>query len=276
MTIESWLRQAVKELQTDEIPSAQLDAEIILAHTLHHPRTWLHTHIDDDLEDRQIEIANARLDLRKSFVPIAYIIGHKEFYGRRFNVSPATLIPRPESEAIIDLLSNYLPNTQPLDTAIASKRLVDIGTGSGCLGITAKLEHPELDVTLLDISSDALRIAQKNAELLSAEATIQKSNLLTDYAFNPDIVLANLPYVDESWDRSLDTQHEPAIALFASDAGLKLVRKCFDQLSHRMDKGGVAIFEADPRQWDEIEKVAQKSGFTLDTKQRFVASFVKS
>ena len=276
MTIESWLRQATNELKEARIASDYLDAEILLAHTIRHSRTWLHAHIDETLDDRQIEIANARVDLRKSYVPIAYIIGHKDFYGRQFKVSPATLIPRPESEAIIELLSQYLPDTQPLDTSIASKRLVDIGTGSGCLGITAKLEHPELEVTLLDVSSDALRIAEKNAELLSASVTIQKSNLLADYAFSPDIVLANLPYVDESWERSPETRHEPAMALFASDNGLKLVRKCFDQLSHRTNTGAVAIFEADPRQWDTIEKIAQSSGFTLDKKQRFVASFIKT
>jgi release factor glutamine methyltransferase len=276
MTIESWLRQATTELQGHAIPSAYLDAEIILAHTVRYPRTWLHAHIDENLEDRQIEIANARLDLRKSFVPVAYIIGHKDFYGRRFKVSPATLIPRPESEAIIELLSRYLPTTRPLDTSIASKRLVDIGTGSGCLGITAKLEHPELEVTLLDISSDALRVAKKNAALLSANVSIQKSNLLIDYAYTPDIILANLPYVDESWERSKETRHEPAIALFASDAGLRLVKKCFDQLSSRTNTGAIAIFEADPRQWDAIEKIAQEAGFTLDTKQRFVASFIKA
>jgi release factor glutamine methyltransferase len=275
MTIESWLRQATKELQASDIPSAHLDAEIILAHTLRHPRTWLHAHINEEIDERQVEIANARLDLRKSFVPVAYIIGHKEFYGRRFKVSPATLIPRPESEEIIELLSRYLPTTQPLDDSIASKRLVDIGTGSGCLGITAKLEHPELDVTLLDVSPDALRVAKKNAELLSAEVSIQKSNLLIDYAYTPDIILANLPYVDESWERSKETMHEPAIALFASDSGLRLVKKCFDQLSSRTNIGAIAIFEADPRQWDAIEKIAQESGFALDVKQRFVASFIK-
>jgi release factor glutamine methyltransferase len=276
MTIESWLRQATKELQTSDIPSAYLDAEIILAHTIRHPRTWLHAHIDENLDDRQVEIANARLDLRKSFVPVAYIIGHKDFYGRRFKVSPATLIPRPESEAIVELLSRYLPTTQPLNTSIASKRLVDIGTGSGCLGITAKLEHPELDVTLLDVSPDALRVAKKNAELLSAEVSIQKSNLLIDYAYTPDIILANLPYVDESWERSRETMHEPGIALFASDGGLRLIKKCFDQLSNRTNIGAIAIFEADPRQWDVIERIAQESGFALDEKQRFVASFIKT
>ena len=275
MTIESWLRQATKELQMSGIPSALLDAEIILAHTIRHPRTWLHAHTDENLDDRQVEIADTRIDLRKSFVPVAYIIGHKDFYGRRFKVSPATLIPRPESEEIIELLSHYLPTTQPLDTSIVSKRLVDIGTGSGCLGITAKLEHPELDVTLLDVSSDALRVASKNAGLLSADVSVQKSNLLVDYAYTPDIVLANLPYVDESWERSKETMHEPAVALFASDAGLRLVKKCFDQLSSRTNAGAIAIFEADPRQWDAIERIAQEAGFALDEKQRFVASFIK-
>ena len=104
MTIESWLRQATNELKEAGIASDYLDAEILLAHTIRHSRTWLHAHIDENLDDRQIEIANARVDLRKSYVPIAYIIGHKDFYGRQFKVSPETLIPRPESEAIIELL----------------------------------------------------------------------------------------------------------------------------------------------------------------------------
>jgi release factor glutamine methyltransferase len=276
MTIESWIRQAANDLRKVGIKSNYLDAEILLAHTVRHPRTWLHAHIHDKLDERHTEIANARLELRKDLVPIAYIVGHKDFYGRQFKVSPATLIPRPESESIIKLLADYLPNTQPLNTTVASRRLVDIGTGSGCLGITAKLEHPELEVTLLDISSDALRIAEKNAKALSVDVTIQKSNLLADYPFSPDIVLANLPYVDESWEYSPEIQYEPEIALFSSNNGLKLIKKCFDQLAHRTTTGTLAIFEADPRQWNAIEKIALSSGFTLDQKQRFVASFIKT
>ena len=131
MIINDWLRTSVDLLNTKGIPSARLDAELLLSHTLRKNRTWLHAHGDEALDVRAQEIANARLDLRLDRVPIAYIIGHKEFYGRRFAVTTSTLIPRPESEAMIELLQ-----TIPMKPR---SKLVDVGTGSGCLGITAKL-----------------------------------------------------------------------------------------------------------------------------------------
>ncbi len=275
MTIAMWLRQATNELADAMLVSPQLDAEIILAHTIGHPRTWLHAHGNDPLEPRHEEIANARLDLRLDHVPVAYIIGHKEFYGRRFMVTTHTLIPRPESEQVIELLLEAVsPHTalSPPET----KRLVDIGTGSGCLGITAKLERPHLEVTLCDTSKFALDTAEKNAEKLGASVHCMVSNLLQDYPFTPDIVLANLPYVDETWERSPDTAHEPAEALFAPRGGLALIEKCFDELAHRMEYGGIAIFEADPRQWDTILPYAKKSGFEVAATREYAVSFVKT
>ena len=97
--IRIWLRDAAEQLASVGIPSALLDAEIILAHTLRKSRTWLHAHGDETINIRDLEIANARLDLRLDRTPIAYIIGHKEFYSRLFKVTPSVLIPRPESEA---------------------------------------------------------------------------------------------------------------------------------------------------------------------------------
>ena len=103
-TVKDWIDDATRQLQHASIPSARLDAELLLAHTIRKPRTWLHAHTDDTLESRQVEIAQARLDLRLDRVPVAYIIGHKEFYGHTFKVTTATLIPRPESEILLELL----------------------------------------------------------------------------------------------------------------------------------------------------------------------------
>lgn len=275
MTVGAWLKMATDELADAMFSSARLDAEIILSHTISHPRTWLHAHINDPLSPRHEEIAYARLDLRLDYVPVAYIIGHKEFYGRRFIVTPSTLIPRPESEQIIELLKEAVSP----HTALSSPeliRLVDIGTGSGCLGITAKLERPHLDATLCDISKGTLDIAEKNAQALGAEVRTMTSNLLADYPFDPDIVLANLPYVDETWERSEDTRHEPSEALFAGKKGLALIEKCFDELSHRMKFGGRAIFEADPRQWEDTIDYAKKSGFECTTRREYAALFTKT
>ena len=275
MTIGAWLTEATRELVKAGIPTARLDAEIILAHTIKQHRTHLHAHPEEALEARAEEIAGARLDLRLDHVPIAYIIGHKEFYGRRFYVTPATLVPRPESEEIIELLSHILPQTAPL-LHDQPKRLVDIGTGSGILGITAKLEYPELDVTLLDVSKAALNVAKKNARALAATVTTMESNLLDAYPYEPDIVLANLPYVDEGWQRSPETGHEPAEALFAKDHGLALIERCLEQLSGRQVAGAHAIFEADPRQWKSIEAMAKRNGFRLLEQSEYAAAFQKT
>lgn len=261
MTIASWLKQATDELADELLPSPRLDAEIILAHTIRHPRTYLHAHGDDELSARDEDIANARIEIRKDRVPVAYIIGHKEFYGRRFTVSPSVLIPRPESEQLIDMLKKLLSSSAPLP-GIVTKRLVDVGTGSGCLGITAKLEFPELDVALLDTSRHALTIAEKNAKLLDASVETYVSDLLMNYPYSPDIVVANLPYVDRSWDfLSPELANEPEEALYADDEGLAVIKKCIEQVASRAKPGALLLLEADPRQLDAIATYARSHNF---------------
>jgi release factor glutamine methyltransferase len=269
MTIDEWIRQTTSALTTVGIASARLDAEIILAHTLKKQRTYLHAHGDEPLTGRELEIADARTELRKDRTPIAYIIGHKEFYGRLFKVSPATLVPRPESEMIITLLKELLPPYRLL-LHETPKRLVDIGTGSGCLGITAKLECPELDVTLCDISNHALNVAKSNARRLEVEVEVIQSNLLANYPFNPDIILANLPYVDASWERSPETNYEPQEALFATDNGQALIKKLIEEASLRLTSGGLMFIEADPRQHAKLIQYAKKHGFALSESRDFI------
>ena len=262
LTVNDWLAEATHQLVFKGVPSARLDAELLLAHTLRQPRTWLHGHSDDALEARIIEIANARLDLRLDRVPVAYIIGHKEFYGRRFKVTTATLIPRPESEALIELLKTAVPKNESLLNE-RPLRLIDVGTGSGILGITAKLEHPELDVTLADISRHALKVATRNADTLNAEVTTLQSNLLADYPFVADVIMANLPYVNPQWERSPETEHEPALALFAENNGLALILELLTQTRTKLVNGGRLILEADPEQHPDIIKEAIKNGLVL-------------
>ena len=267
--IKDWLHTATAELVAADIPSAKLDAEIILGHTLRCSRTYLHAHDDELLTARQREIADARLRLRLDRVPVAYIIGHKEFYGRIFRVTPATLIPRPESEMIITLLKEYAAQTK-LDLHNTTERLVDVGTGSGCLGITAKCELPELDVTLIDVSRHALTVATNYASRLGAEVQILRSNLLSDYPFAANYILANLPYVDEQWERSPEIDHEPALALFADDEGLDLIYKLLDQAPSRMTPNGLMFIEADPRQHAAIIKAAKNRGLTHQKSRDFI------
>lgn len=252
--IRVWLRDAAEQLASAGITSALLDAEIILAHTLRKSRTWLHAHNDEIINARELEIANARLDLRLDRTPIAYIIGHKEFYSRLFRVTPSVLIPRPESEAIITLLKQYVPKQ--------SARLIDVGTGSGCLGITAKLELPCLSVTLTDISRHALSVAKHNALSLRTDVDILRSDLLSDIPGVFDVIIANLPYVDRSWERSPETNAEPDLALFADQHGLALINQLIGQLRGRLALGGLLILEADPVQHEAIIQSCQDAHLT--------------
>lgn len=274
ITINDWLADATRQLVFAQVPSARLDAELLLAHTVRKPRTWLHSHGDELLDERRLEIARARLDLRLDRVPVAYIIGHKEFYGRTFKVTTATLIPRPESETLIELLKELLPRNEALLTE-RPLRLVDVGTGSGCLGITAKLEHPELEVALVDTSRHALKIAEENAHALHADVECLQGDLLTSYPYQADVIIANLPYVNPEWERSPETNHEPSLALFAEQNGLALINQLLLQTKDKLAIGGKIILEADPEQHNAIAKEAKKYHLILHTQRDYGIVFEK-
>lgn len=270
--ISRWLHSATKQMEEANIPSARLDAELIMSHTLRKGRTYLHAHGDDEIDVRYLDILDTRLALRLDRVPLAYIIGHKEFYGRSFKVTPATLIPRPESEVMIDLLKELTVQAE-LPLASKPQKLVDVGTGSGCLGITAKLELPELDVMLTDTSRHALRVAEDNAKRLNAEVTSLRSDLLQSYPFTANYILANLPYVGEDWEVSPETRHEPREALYANNGGLSLIYRLLDEASRRITVKSYVFIEADPRQHANIIAVGMEKGFTVKTKREFILVF---
>ena len=256
--IKDWLNDAYRQLSDIGVPSARLDAEILLAHALNKNRTYLPAHNTDNINKKTLTIADNYLLQRLNRVPTAYIIGYKEFYGRKFIVNPDTLIPRPESEDIITTLKQILPSTiyyLPSTTYY----LVDVGTGSGCLGITAKLEFPNLDVTLTDISSSALVIAKKNAIKLSAKVNFVKSDLLITVPEKADIIIANLPYVDKSWERSIETDYEPPLALLADDNGLSIIKKLITSAPNSLKTDGYLIIESDPVQHHILIEHAKKN-----------------
>ncbi len=257
MDISTWLKFATRQLKDVGIETDRLDAELILAATIRKARTYLHAHLDESLDPRRIDIANARLDLRKDRVPLAYILGSKEFYGRSFIVTPQVLIPRPESEAVIDLFLKASAN----DISSAST-LVDIGTGSGALGITAKLERPNISVTLTDTSRSALDTAQKNADSLGAEVKILEQNLLIGQIEPITYIIANLPYVDETWTTSKELKYEPQQALYAKNQGLELIFELIEQAPRHLQSGGWLILEADPVQHQKIINKAKEHNFS--------------
>lgn len=269
--IKDWLDSASKQLLAVGIPSAYLDAEVLLSYLLKQDRTYLHAHPDQKLDSLQIDNLNAKLKLRLNRVPIAYIVGYKEFYGRNFSVNPFTLIPRPESEAIIDALENIL--SLPNFVNKNNIELVDVGTGSGCLGITAKLEFKKINVTLIDVSANALMVAKNNAQKLSADVKTIQSDLLQNYLSKPDIIIANLPYVNKKWDRSPETDHEPSLALFADDNGMIIIKTLILQASNFLSSGSYLIIESDPVQHESLIEFATEQSFVVTAKLGYVLVF---
>lgn len=268
MNISTWLKHAAEHLKNAGITSAQLDAELLLANTLRKNRTYLHAHLDEEVDPRRVDIAEARLSLRLDRVPLAYILGKKEFYGRNFSVSPSVLVPRPESEEMINMLLKLAPqDNQP-------RTLIDVGTGSGCLGITAALELPDnWHVVLSDISSKALSVAEKNAKKLGAKVFTQKQSLLLGQFEKLDCILANLPYVDKDWkNTSPELRHEPPEALYAGEGGLKLIRELIQQAPKHLADQGLLLIEADEEQHQTIVAFGNQNGFLhLETSGLIVA-----
>lgn len=159
-----------------------------------------------------------------------------------------------------------------------TRRLVDIGTGSGILGITAKLRHPDLDVTLLDTSKPALVVAGKNASQLGVDISMMQSDLLGSYPFAPISPNTNLPYVDKDWECSPEPDMSQPRHSSPNRHGLALIERCLDQLSHRAKPGSIAILEADPQAMEGCSSsgIARKAGYSCIKQGGFAATYRKT
>jgi release factor glutamine methyltransferase len=253
-TIKQWLEHTKGVLSNAGIPSAQLDAELLLADVLDKDRVWLIAHGDEMLSETDLLTLEKNVLRRTKREPLAYIRGYKEFYGRNFSVTPDSLIPRPETETLIEQVLALPLSAEPV--------IHDVGSGSGCIPITLSLELPGAKVSGSDISHTALEIARRNAARLDAnQVSFYKDNLLDRSSETFDVITANLPYVDPSWETSPETIHEPTLALFAEDQGLELIKKLIMQAETRLIKGGFLVLEADPRQHETIVPFALNYSF---------------
>lgn len=250
MTIQYWLNNATTKLKTADVTSARLDAELLLAHLTGKSREYLLAHSEDTLDETVYARASAWLERRLKREPLAYIFGEKEFYGRNFVVTPRTLIPRPETEAIIELFERHS----------LGGCVIDVGTGSGCIGLTLKAENPNIVLSLSDIDQSALDVARENAARLQLEvASFTQTPLLDAWQDKSevfDVIVANLPYVDHSWDVSPETSFEPDLALYADEKGLALIFQLIDQSHAILAPRGYLLLEADSRQLASIIEYA--------------------
>jgi len=244
MTPRHLLAEAARQLSDCGCASPRLDAELLLCHVLQCPRSWLIAHADDALDSVHVRDFELLLARRKKREPVAYITGEKEFWSRCFDITPDVLIPRPETEHLIEAVLEAFPNRgAPYD-------FCDIGTGSGCIAVTLACEFPQARITAADISRSSLNIAQQNAAKYHVAARIDFNQGDMFAAFSEqsaafDAIISNPPYVsnEEMHALAAELDFEPRNALTDESDGLKFLNVLVEQAVDWLKPNGLLIVE---------------------------------
>jgi len=235
---------------------ARLEARVLAAFAWNVSPAWLIAHDTDPLSDAQTAQFQALLSRRLAGEPIAYLTGTREFYGRPFRVSPDVLIPRPDTELLVELALARIPPDRAMD-------ILDLGTGSGCIAITLALERPLARVTAVDRSTAALTIAQCNADILNARVEFLTSDWFDALAGRRfDLIVGNPPYIaaaDPHLTRG-DVRFEPLTALAAGHAGLDDLRQLTAVARDHLKPGGALLLEHGYDQADAVQALLRESG----------------
>lgn len=271
MTVGEWLLQANALLTRVGVGTGRLDALVLLEDETGKDRGWLLAHTEQELQGQALKSLTEKLNRRAGHEPLAYIRNTTEFYGRHFFIDHRVLEPRPESETMIDLLKKL-----PLKR---DQTIIDVGTGSGALAITAALELPKADVLATDVDGDAIKVAERNCKKFGCDIQFLKGNLLkpiyTHYQAPHSIVLANLPYVPDSFHINPAAMREPSIAIFGGADGLDLYRELFDQIDPLAYKPQYVLTEAMPPQHELLRAIAREHGYRLDSQEDFIQVFAR-
>ena len=257
MTIQKVLIYAIEKLRTKKITSAQLDAEVLLSFILNKPREFLYSHPEYKITKNQAVKFKKLISQRIENKPIAYLIKHKEFFGLDFYVDENVLIPRPETEILVE---EVLIEAKKLQATSDKPTILDLGTGSGCLAISLKKFLPKAKVIASDISNKALEVAKLNAKKHKVKILFIKANLLEPFIkgnFKMDILVANLPYLTPLQLKEKSIQSEPKKALLGGQDGLKYFRRLFDQINLLKLKPKAIFLEIDPSQSKKLSSLAQ-------------------
>lgn len=224
----------------------RLDAQLLLLHVLARPdtdRAWLLAHDADSLADAAQAAFLGLCERRAAAEPLAYIVGHKEFFGLDLLVDRRVLVPRPDTETVVEWALEVLAD---------SPRVIDLGTGSGAIALSIKQSRPRAMVDAVDSSADALDVARENARRLSLGVNFLRASWLSDSQQRYDLIVANPPYVAQG-DRHLGAlKHEPIEALTAGPDGLQDIRTIIDQAPAHLRPGGWLMLE---HGWDQAEAV---------------------
>lgn len=280
--VQKLLKEGIARLNSANVPSSSLAAELVLMHALGRDRTWLYAHSDETIDLSLAQKYFALVSRRISGEPTQYIIGKQEFWGLEFEVTPAVLIPRPETEHLIEVALDRFTSKRnsPL-------RIADVGTGSGCIAVALAKGFPQAKIIATDISPTALEVAKRNAQRNEAAASIEfvetdllgtlfhksqvtshKSQLeshqspVTDHQSRLfDLIVSNPPYVARNEAQTLQREvrdHEPEIALFGGETGVEIYGRLIDQAEKLLAPGGVLILELGYGAAEEVREIIDK------------------
>lgn len=239
MTVREALRSAAGRLDLHRVSNARLTAELLLAHCLSVEREYLYAHDERVLSDEESQSLEDVLCNRINGVPLQYIVGRQEFYGRYFHVTPAVLIPRPETEHIVEAVLELQEET-------VRPRILDVGTGSGCIAVTLALEIAGARVFASDISEAALQVARANASALRASVGFLCMDVLDAVAGQFEFIVSNPPYVrrgDMSRLQREVREYEPHVALFSPEDELQVYRRLIAGAERLLQAGGRLLME---------------------------------
>lgn len=265
-TIQEVLASGVAYLESRGIEGARHSMQSLMAHVLGKNKTWLYLHFDDPLEESQLAPLRDLLRQRGKGKPLQHLLGSSEFYRREFRTDARALIPRPETEELVEFA---LRTAEPQE----GMRVLDMGCGSGVIGVTLALElarfHP--DVVMADVSEPALSLALENAANLGARARTYRSDLFSAWqteeagSVKPpspfDLVLANLPYIPDGEPVAEEVRHDPATALYGGADGLDIIRRFLADARPYLSPGALVMLETGHDQGETARACMENLGY---------------
>jgi len=256
-TVLETITSGAAYLEKRGIEDPRLNMQHLLAHQLGCTRMQLYTQFDRPLQEEELAPLRDALKKRGEGIPLQHLLGEIHFHGRDFICDSRGLIPRPETEELVEMILDQLPS--------GSLEILDVGCGSGVIGLSLAAERPGSQVTLVDISPEALELTRENAAKLGIEnIRISESNLLSAVQGTFDLIVANLPYVPsgEAANMAKELAHDPALALFSGPDGMDLLNRFIPDVFPFLNPGGTLAMEIGHDQASQVRLGLEKSGFT--------------
>lgn len=275
LDVRAALKEAIARLRAARVPSDTLAAELLLMHALGRDRTWLYTNPEFLLDSAAAEAYFALIARRADGEPTQYLTGKQEFWGLEFEVTPAVLIPRPETEHVIEVALERLGErgikiNMKTGAPNPPLRIADVGTGSGCLAVALAHELPHAEIIATDISAPALEVARRNAtrHAVAERVHFLHTNLLEGIPLSPlvtrhsplgfDLIVSNPPYIARNDSATLPREvrdHEPHAALFGGPTGVEIYSRLIEQAAALLRPGGILVLELGYNFADEVRKM---------------------